>query len=68
MKIKFFLGKTNKADRAKALKSRYYIVFEQTKPCGKDNDVVHHLLRHIRNAIAHGHIIKRGIINFILRT
>jgi hypothetical protein len=63
---KIFLGKTNKADRAKALKSRYYIVFEQTKPCGKDNDVVHHLLRHIRNAIAHGHIIKKGNNKFYI--
>lgn len=63
---KIFLGRTNKADRAKALKYRYYIVFEQTKPCKVNNDVVHHLLRHIRNAIAHGHIIKKGKNKFYI--
>ncbi len=57
---RIFLGKTNKSDRAAALKSKYYIVFEQKKPRNGKNDKVHHLLRHIRNAMAHGHITKTG--------
>lgn len=32
----------------------------------KGYDVVHHLLRHIRNAIAHGHIIKKGNNKFYI--
>lgn len=63
---KIFLGKTNKKDRIKALKSKYYIVFEQNKPYNKDNDVVHHLLRHVRNAIAHGRIFKKGKAKFYI--
>ena len=64
---KIFLGKINKKDNAKALKSKYYIVFEKTKQRKKDNDVAHHLLRHIRNAIAHGHIIKGGKNKFCIK-
>lgn len=63
---KIFLGKTNKNDRAKALKSKYYIVFEQNKPFNRDNDVVHHLLRHVRNAITHGRISKKGKSKFYI--
>lgn len=61
-----FLGKYNKRERSKALKSDYYIVFKQDKPHGKKNDIVHHLLRHIRNSIAHCHIVKKGRSKFYI--
>ena len=53
-----FIGSYNKKSRGKAIKHKRYILFEQNTPKGKDNDVVHHLLRHIRNSIAHNHIQK----------
>lgn len=51
-----YLGSCSKKCKKKASKHQYFILFEQTKPKNKDNDVIHHLLRHIRNAIAHGRI------------
>lgn len=47
---------------AKARKHQFYLLFEQTKnsKASKD-DKAHHLMRHIRNSIAHGHITKRSI-------
>lgn len=51
-----YLGSCSKKCKAKASKHQYFILFEQNKPRNNDNDVIHHLLRHIRNAIAHGRI------------
>ncbi|WP_308395915.1 hypothetical protein [Prevotella sp.] len=51
-----YLGSFSKKCKAKASKHQYFILFEQNKPRNNDNDVIHHLLRHIRNAIAHGRI------------
>lgn len=62
-----YLGRMNKSCRQKALKSKFYILFEHNKPKGKDNDIAHHLLRHIRNAIAHGRIEKNGSDKFKLQ-
>lgn len=36
------------------------IYYLKKKPKGKRNDVVHHLFRHVRNSVAHGHVIKSG--------
>jgi len=55
-----YLGRLNQKCKDKASKHQYYILFEQNKPRNKENDVVHHLLRHLRNAIAHGRISKKG--------
>lgn len=55
---KIFLGGVNKNSKVKAMKSNYYILYDQRKPKNKANDVVHHLLRHIRNAVAHGLVEK----------
>lgn len=55
-----YVGRLNQKCKDKALKHQYYILYEQNKPKKKVNDEVHHLLRHIRNAIAHGRIKKRG--------
>lgn len=61
-----FLGRYNKYDKSQALKSTYYIIFEQNKPRDKKNDIAHHLLRHIRNAIAHCNIWKKGKSKFYM--
>lgn len=55
-----YLGRMNKKCEAKAIKHQYSILYEQDKPKKQDNDEVHHLLRHIRNSIAHGRICKKG--------
>ena len=55
-----YLGRLNQKCKGKVSKHQYYILFEQNKPRNKENDVIHHLLRHLRNAIAHGRIRKKG--------
>lgn len=59
-----FLGRIRKKDINKAYKHSFYILYEQNKPYNRPNDEVHHLLRHIRNCFAHGHIVKQGIDKF----
>lgn len=53
-----YLGRLNKICKSNASKHQNYILFEQNKPKNKNNDVIHHLLRHLRNTIAHGRINK----------
>lgn len=55
-----YLGRLNKKSKSTVINHQYYILYEQTKPKNKVNDEVHHLLRHLRNAIAHGRIKKKG--------
>ena len=55
-----YLGRLNKVCKSKASKHQNYILFEQDKPKNKSNDCIHHLLRHLRNAVAHGRIKKVG--------
>jgi hypothetical protein len=55
-----YLGRLNQKCIGKTSKHQYHILFEQNKPRNKENDVVHHLLRHLRNTIAHGRIKKKG--------
>lgn len=55
-----YIGAYNKTNRKKIIKHKYYLLFEQKKTKGKRNDVVHHLFRHVRNSVAHGHVIKSG--------
>ena len=55
-----YIGRLNQKCKAKAIKHQYNILYEQNKPKNKVNDEIHHLLRHIRNSIAHGRIKKRG--------
>lgn len=47
---------------SKAKKHKFYLLFEQKKnsKASKD-DKAHHLMRHIRNSIAHGYIKKKSI-------
>lgn len=61
-----YLGRMNKKCEAKANKHQYFILYEQDKPKKRDNDEVHHLLRHIRNSIAHGRIGKKSRNLFLL--
>ena len=61
-----FIGRMNKKCIEKSKRHQYYMLFEQDKPRNKDNDVAHHLLRHIRNSIAHGRIDKKGNVFFKL--
>lgn len=51
-----------KRNLSKARKHAYFLLFEQTRnsKASKD-DKAHHLMRHIRNSIAHGHITKRTV-------
>jgi len=63
---KIFLGKLNKEDRKKSIKCSFYILYKQDKPKKKTNDEVYHLLRHLRNCFAHGHIKKKGHNKFLL--
>lgn len=51
-----------KRNLSKARKHSYFLLFEQTRnsKASKD-DKAHHLMRHIRNSIAHGHITKRTV-------
>ena len=49
-----YLGKLNQKCKGKAPNHQYHILYEQNKPKNNENDEVHHLLRHIRNTIAHG--------------
>lgn len=55
-----YLGRLNNICKSEASKHQYYILFEQDKPKNKSNDSLHHLLRHLRNAVAHGKIKKVG--------
>ena len=55
-----YIGRLNQKCKGKAINHQYHILYEQNKPKNKDNDEVHHLLRHLRNAIAHGRIRKKG--------
>lgn len=54
------------ASNMKAIRNRKeYLLFDTKKPSkielkGKQNDIVHNLLRHLRNAMAHGLINKRS--------
>lgn len=63
-----YLDTCAKKNHTKALKHRYHILYEQyskSKASGKDK--AHHLMRHIRNCIAHGYIQKdKADENFIL--
>ena len=54
------IGRLNQKCKGKAINHQYHILYEQNKPKNKVNDEVHHLLRHLRNAIAHGRIRKKG--------
>lgn len=54
-----YLGSLNANERKKSANHRFYILYEQrvnNKESGGDK--IHHLLRHTRNAIAHGLISK----------
>ncbi|MCH5213683.1 MAG: hypothetical protein J1E97_00715 [Muribaculaceae bacterium] len=54
-----FYGSYKKDNILKAKKHQWYLLFEQNKNSKKSgSDVAHHLLRHIRNAIAHANIEK----------
>lgn len=53
-----YLGKLNQKCKGIAPNHQYHILYEQNRPKNKANDEVHHLLRHIRNTIAHGRIKK----------
>ena len=55
-----YIGRLNQKCKGKAINHQYHILYEQNKPKNKVNDEVHHLLRHLRNAIAHGRIRKKG--------
>lgn len=63
-----YLDTCAKKKLARAHKHKNYILFEQyckSKASGKDK--AHHLMRHVRNSIAHGHIKKDNAYeNFIL--
>lgn len=56
-----FFDTLAKRNFAKAYKHSYYFLYEQNKnsKASKD-DKAHHLLRHIRNSIAHGKIKKNA--------
>lgn len=62
-----YLGRLNQTCKKEAAKHNYSILFEQTKPQNKTNDIVHHLLRHLRNSIAHGRITKKGNTTYLLK-
>ena len=50
----------NKKDTKKKSQFKYFVLYDDDKPKGskeKGNDSVHNLLRHIRNAIAHGLVV-----------
>ena len=54
------LGRLNKSDAKKKSQFKYFVLYDDDKPKGyneKKNDSVHNLLRHIRNAIAHGLVV-----------
>lgn len=53
-----YLGGLNKDNKLDSRNFSNYILFEQNKPPHSPNDEAHHLLRHCRNAIAHGKIKK----------
>lgn len=54
-----FLTTMAKSSVVKARRHQYYIRFEQNKRNPISNtDVAHHLMRHIRNSIAHGNLFK----------
>lgn len=53
-----YIGAQSKKDKKKANSSRNFILYCQRKNNISGTDKVHHLLRHIRNAIAHGLITK----------
>lgn len=55
-----YIGRLNQKCKGKAINHQYHILYEQNKPKNKVNDEVHHLLRHLRNAMAHGRIRKKG--------
>lgn len=57
---RIYLGALNKSEQKKSKKYSYTILYAQRRgdKVSKD-DKVHHLLRHIRNSIAHGLIKKR---------
>ena len=61
-----YLGSLNQKCTKNALMHKYSILFEQNKPRGNTNDIVHHLLRHLRNSIAHGRITKKGNTTYLL--
>ena len=54
------IGRLNKKDTKKKSQFKYFVLYDDDKPKGskeKGNDSVHNLLRHIRNAIAHGLVV-----------
>lgn len=52
-----YLDTCNKKKLAKAKKHKYYFLYDQQKNSkASKNDKAHHLLRHIRNSIAHGRV------------
>lgn len=53
-----YLGCLNKINKIESHNYSNYILFEQNKPVHSQNDEAHHLLRHCRNAIAHGKVKK----------
>ena len=61
-KFDIYFDTCAKRNIPKAKKHRFYLLFEQTKnsKASKD-DKAHHLMRHIRNSIAHGYISKRSV-------
>ena len=61
-----YLGRLNQTCKNEAVKHNHSILFEQTKPHNQSNDIVHHLLRHLRNSIAHGRVSKKGNTTYLL--
>ena len=54
------IGRLNKKDTKKKSQFKYFVLYDDDKPKEykeKGNDSVHNLLRHIRNAIAHGLVV-----------
>lgn len=54
------IGRLNKKDTKKKSQFKYFVLFDDDKPKRYKeiaNDSAHNLLRHIRNAIAHGLVV-----------
>lgn len=59
-----FLARLGKKNKKESNLYKQYILFDDKKPSAKsvaniENDSAHNLLRHIRNAMAHGNIDKK---------
>lgn len=69
-KNKILIGSLCKSNIEKKFQYKHYILWENKKPEKfkrfKRNDAAHNLLRHIRNAMAHGRIISENRQKFSL--